>query len=159
MKNTSTSAIYIAIITINLAIFAVKTQNWLNSSETYIIEAKEVAVTPTVVPTATPTPTPVFDNEIEQYIYEVFQEDAERGIKMLRECENGELRADAVNWNGDGTWDYGLWQINEIHGYTQEQLADYQFNTDVAHKIFKSRNNSFYYWTCAGSAGDKSYWE
>ena len=43
---------------------------------------------------------------------------------------------DALNWNGNGTNDFGLFQINSIHGYTHEQLQDYKFNTDIAYKLF-----------------------
>lgn len=106
------------------------------------------------------TPLPARDdNPIENYIHEVFGEDAERGIKMLKECENKSMNPEALNWNGNGTNDFGLWQINSIHGYTHEQLADPNFNTDVAYQIFKSGGESFYFWTCGYIAGDEAFWE
>lgn len=54
------------------------------------------------------------NSEVEEYIYEVFGEDAERGIKMLKECENKSMNPEAVNWNGNGTFDAGTWQINSM---------------------------------------------
>ena len=96
-------------------------------------------------------------NDIEAYIHEVFGEDAEDGIKILKECENKSMKTDAVNWNRNGSWDFGLWQINSVHGYTQEQLSDHRFNTDVAYKIFKNRGWSA--WTCSWVVGVKSFWE
>ena len=119
---------------------------------------------PAHVPTPTPeaTETPQNDPEapsdpVEVYIFHKFGEDAENGIKMLRKCENSTLDPDAINWNKNGTWDYGLWMINEVHGYTQEELSDPYFNTDVAYKIYKQGNNSFYFWTCGHIAGDETY--
>jgi hypothetical protein len=102
-----------------------------------------------------PSPT----NSVEAYIYEVFGKDAERGIKMLKECENKSMNPYAINWNNNGTWDFGTWQINQVHGYTQEELADPYFNTDVAYKIYKGRGNTFSAWTCSYVIGDKSFWQ
>jgi len=125
---------------------------WSNSSETIVMYAKEPPVT---APTASPSvETP------ETYILQVFGEtNGLRAIKMLKECENKFMRTDALNWNGNGTYDYGLFQINSIHGYTKEQLADYKFNTRVAYKLFKASGYSFSQWTCSYVVGDKSFWQ
>lgn len=108
-----------------------------------------------------PEPTPVVEpterDQIIDYIKEVFKEDSEGGLLMLRTCENSKLDPEAINWNGNGTWDYGLWMINEVHGYTREELSDPYFNTDVAYKIYQSGGDSFYYWTCGYVAGDETY--
>jgi hypothetical protein len=104
-----------------------------------------------------PTPTP--SDPVEAYIYQVFGDDAERGIKMLRECENKTMNPEAINWNSNGSSDFGLWQVNSIHGYTHEQLADPYFNTDVAYKIYQRRGNTFSAWTCSYVIGDKSFWQ
>lgn len=131
--------------------------NWSMSEKKVEIYAKEIPVVETIVvaPSAPQAPeTP------ESYILSVFgQEDGARGIKMLKECENKQMRLDAINWNGNGTWDFGLLQINQIHGYTQEQLADYKFNVDVAYKLFKRAGNSFRPWTCSYVIGDRSFWQ
>lgn len=123
---------------------------------------EEVGAIQVVVPTPTPTtpPTPTTQRQdIENYVREVFGDDADRGIKMLEECENRTLGVDRINWNSNGTWDFGLWQINQVHGYTREQLVDYKFNTDVAYKIFTNAGNSFSPWTCAEVAGDVPFWK
>ena len=121
------------------------------------VEAQEV----TPIPTATPTPTPKLTKEeqIIQYVIDVFGKDAERGLNMLLNCENRMLRTDAENWNGNGSWDYGLWQINSIHGYSQKELSDYKFNTHVAFKIYKNAGYSFSPWTCSEQAGDHPFWK
>lgn len=100
----------------------------------------------------------VYDNPIEQYIRLKFGVYAEDGLTMLKTCENKQLNPTAINWNSNGTWDYGLWQINQVHGYTQEQLADYQFNTDVAWKIFERAGYKFTDWTCAYVVGDTPFY-
>jgi hypothetical protein len=122
--------------------------------EPAIVEAKEL-------PEPTPTPTPILSQkeQIIQEINQVFGDDAERGIKMLEECENKTLNPEAINWNRNGTWDFGLWQVNQIHGYSKEQLKDFRFNTKVAYKIFKNAGYSFSPWTCARYAGDKPFWK
>jgi hypothetical protein len=96
---------------------------------------------------------------VEEYIYEIFGDRAEDGIRMLKECENKLMNPEAINWNGNGTYDFGLWQINSIHGYTKEQLKDYKFNTRIAYKIFKNAGYSFSPWTCAEVAGDHPFWK
>jgi len=123
---------------------------------------EKVGAIQVVVPTPTPT-TPSSPTtqrqEIENYVREVFGDDAERGLRMLEECENRTLGVDRINWNSNGTWDFGLWQINQVHGYTREQLADYKFNTDVAYKIFVNAGYSYSAWTCAETAGDVPFWK
>jgi hypothetical protein len=127
---------------------------------------------PSITATPSVSPTPIMaetrtgaggatsnQSEIEAYIHKVFGKDAERGIRMLKKCENGRLNPTAINWNKNGTWDYGLWQINQIHNYTREQLADPFFNTDVAFKIFTSWGNNFSAWSCAEHAGDIPYYK
>lgn len=57
------------------------------------------------------------------------------------------LKANAVNdANTNGTWDAGLWQINEIHGYTQNQLFDPAFSARAAYRIYQGRSNTFNAW-------------
>jgi hypothetical protein len=128
----------------------------------------DVAHTPTPVvkaeavvasPVASPKPLETIETP-ETYIVKVFGEvDGERAIKMLKECENKQMRLDAINWNGNGTNDFGLFQINSLHGYTHDQLKDYKFNTNVAYKIYKNAGYSFSPWTCSYQVGDKSFWQ
>lgn len=99
------------------------------------------------------------DTPEEYIIYKFGEVDGKRGIKMLKECENKDLGLTRINWNGNGTWDFGLWQINQIHGYSQAELSDYRVNTDAAYKIFLKAGKSFSPWTCAELAGDRPFWK
>ena len=120
-----------------------------------VVAQESVTVTATPIPTVKPIPT-----DIRGYIKYKFGEiDGERAIKMLEDCENRDLGLTRINWNGNGSYDYGLFQINSIHGYTKEQLSDSKFNTDVAYKLYKSAGYSFRPWTCAYVIGDEPFWK
>lgn len=41
----------------------------------------------------------------------------------------------SLNQNTNGTWDAGLWQINQIHGYPQSKLFDPAYNARAAKAI------------------------
>lgn len=128
--------------------------NWLNTPETITIQAKSdvLVESPVASPEATTAPIP---DDVEGYIvYKFGEDDGKRAIKMLKECENKQMKLDALNWNGDGTYDFGLFQINSIHGYSKEQLIDFKFNTDIAYEIYKNAGNSFSPWTCSYVVGE-----
>lgn len=123
------------------------------------IEVKASEPTPTIVPTPSSTPF-VVPNTPKEYIRYIFGETAgAKAITMLETCENKQLRTDAVNWNGNGTTDAGLFQVNSIHGYTHEQLFDFKLNTRIAYKIYKNAGYSFSPWTCSYAVGEKSFWQ
>lgn len=46
---------------------------------------------------------------------------------------------DNTGLNKNGSVDYGLFQINSIHGYDKNDLMDPEFNISVAYKIYKSQ--------------------
>lgn len=128
-----------------------------------VLEAKAVEVlhpieTPKeVLQSVEPT---VEDDTPEGYIKTIFgQEEGERLIYMLKTCENKTLKVDATNWNRNGTWDKGLLQINQIHGYTEEQLFDYKFNIRAGYKIYKNAGYSFSPWTCSDVIGEHPFWK
>jgi hypothetical protein len=58
----------------------------------------------------------------------------------ISQAENGTRQCDRVAGpNKNGTYDYGLFMINEVHlkkGYTIAQLKDCNFNIKVAKAIF-----------------------
>jgi surface antigen len=51
------------------------------------------------------------------------------------------FRTDAINHNTNGSTDYGLWQINSIHGYSSSQLMNPLYNAQAAYKISGSGSN------------------
>lgn len=103
---------------------------------------------------------PRVPDDIEGYIkYKFGKVEGEKAIFMLKECENRTLNPKAINWNSNGTWDFGTMQINQIHGYSQEQLSDFKFNIDVAYEIYKRAGYSFSPWTCSYIIGHKSFWQ
>lgn len=92
--------------------------------------------------------TPVFENEIDQYIYEVFGEDYQ-DAKTILSCENKGLNPNAVNHNRNGSIDEGIFQINTIHG--QKDMFDYRKNIDFAYKLMKKGGWS--QWSCSHKIG------
>ena len=69
-------------------------------------------------------------------------------------CESGG-RADATNYNTDGSTDRGLFQINSVHARKVngdlDSLYDPKVNIQVAYQIFKA--SSWDPWVCAGKVG------
>ena len=124
------------------------------------VEIVETLVAPTPEPTpevVEPTPEPKTQRqEIIEYIVEVFEEDAPNAFNVLY-CENKGLRADAVNWNSNDTWDAGIFQINQVHGYTMEEMKDYRKNVDAAYKIFLGRGWSS--WACSERVDITPFWK
>lgn len=70
-----------------------------------------------------------------------------RAWKIVSECENKGLNLEAVNWNSNGTWDAGLFQINQVHGYSMEHLFDVDNNISAAYKIYQASGWSA--WSCS----------
>jgi hypothetical protein len=95
--------------------------------------------------------------QIMAYIVEKFGDRADDAIAMLNKCENNKLDPKATNWNRNGTWDTGIFQINQVHGYSMEEMQNWKKNIDVAHKIYTAHKNTFYAWSCGGVTGDKTY--
>ena len=109
----------------------------------------------------TPTPEPdkcsLIENEIEQYICEVFEEDYEDAMTILS-CENKGLNPLAINdANSNGSIDVGIFQINSIHGFTVEEMQDWKANVDFAHKLFE--RGGWYQWSCSYTLGITPFYE
>lgn len=137
-----------------------------------LVQAQTEMVSPLPVSTPTPKPTPTPEpitiqpvttdtvteqDRIKSYIRQVFGVDAEKAITMIATCENGSFDPKAINWNKNSTWDAGIFQVNEIHGYSMQQMQDWKQNIDAAYKIYKNAGYTFYPWSCAGVVGQASY--
>jgi hypothetical protein len=122
---------------------------------TPVAMASDVVASPVASPSASRE---VSYSPVEEYIRLKFGVWGDKAMTLLTTCENRYLNTTATNWNRNGTWDYGLFQINQVHGYTQEQLADYKFNTDVAWKLFVRAGYKFTDWTCAYAIGETPFY-
>lgn len=94
--------------------------------------------------------------KIIEYIVEVFGENSAEAITIIKKCENSKFNPKATNWNRNGTWDTGIFQINQVHGYTMEEMQDYRKNIDAAKKIFDSRGWTA--WSCSHVVGVKPFY-
>jgi hypothetical protein len=56
-------------------------------------------------------------------------------------------RTDAVNSNRNGSTDYGVWQINTIHGVSQADMFDPVKNAAKAFQIWKAAKNRWTPWS------------
>lgn len=56
-------------------------------------------------------------------------------------AENGTHDTNAAHKNADGSTDYGLWQINSVHGIDPKVLATPQGNAQAAYRISSSGRN------------------
>jgi len=75
------------------------------------------------------------DTGIEERICKVFGEDCEIMIAIAT-AESG-LNPKAINnKNTNGTTDAGLFQINDIHGYSVEDRLDVDKNISMAKKVY-----------------------
>lgn len=95
--------------------------------------------------------------QIMNYIVEVFGDDSADAITIINKCENHSFDPKAQNWNSNGSVDTGIFMVNSIHGYTEEQLKDWKFNIDVAKKIYD--NGGWKQWACSHVIGVKSFWQ
>jgi hypothetical protein len=65
-------------------------------------------------------------------------------------AENGRHDTNATNHNADGSTDYGLWQINSVHGIDPKTLFDPQGNAKAAYSI-SSQGRNWQPWTTYNS--------
>lgn len=67
----------------------------------------------------------------------------------------GRAHINNAGLNKDGSVDYGLWQINSIHGYNPQKLYDPKFNAKAAVSIYKSQGPKA--WATYNPAVDRKY--
>lgn len=105
------------------------------------------------------------ENPIHEEINKVFGDHAEQAFKCL-ESENRNLNPKAINWNNNGTFDVGIFQVNQIHcggrlkhkNFNADECREYlenpYNNIQVAYSIFSQRGwNAWYGSTC------RPYWK
>jgi len=76
---------------------------------------------------------------IERMICDKFGDDCLLALAVSH-AENGTRQCDRFNQNTNGTRDWGIFQINEVHlkkGYTIADLTDCQKNIDIAFEIYR----------------------
>lgn len=80
------------------------------------------------------------DNEIEKMLCDQKYEWNCELMSAIAMAESGQ-KCDALNTtlNRNGTWDAGLLMVNEVHGYSQEEMLGCQANIEAAYKIWKSQ--------------------
>ena len=60
-------------------------------------------------------------------------------LAIMRAESGCNPRSDNSGLNTNGTYDYGLFQINSVHGYSRNVLANPAKNTEIAFKIWQSQ--------------------
>lgn len=79
--------------------------------------------------------TPPKPMTIEEKIRAKFPEDPDYAVKIAK-CESS-MNPKAINTkNRNGSVDYGLFQINSVHGYTANYLLDADNNLRIARELF-----------------------
>lgn len=73
--------------------------------------------------------------DIEQMILAEFGEDGRLMVAIAKAESGQDLNPKAYNENRNGTWDVGVFQINQIHGYDKKWLEDPVNNIAAAKKI------------------------
>lgn len=96
-------------------------------------------------------------SHIVDLIIQYFGDEAQNALKIVGTCENGKWNPTAVNHNRNGSWDAGIFQINSVHGYSQEYLFNPENNIKAAKKIFNGRGWTS--WACSEVLGIKPFWK
>lgn len=137
--NLRTKLIIILILSLALAYLLTHTlrAEASSTSRPQIPEAGQSADLAPVLPSPQPSVPPSIE-EITSHIRQVFGKQADNAIAVSR-CESG-LRYDATNRNTNGTGDFGLFQINDVHVRTfgDEFKRSWTENVRVAKALFNS---------------------
>ena len=97
--------------------------------------------------------------KILSYIVDKFQDDAANAITLVRTCENSTFDQKRFNVNKNGTKDWGIFQVNDVHSkrYGEAFKTSWKANVDVAYEIYKSAGKKFTPWTCAPIINQANY--
>src|SRR4051794_38430507 len=75
--------------------------------------------------------------------------------KLAVRESGGRAHINNAGLNKNGSVDYGLWQINSIHGYNPQKLYDPLYNAKAAVAVYKSQGPKA--WSTYNSSIDKKY--
>lgn len=85
------------------------------------------------------------DMTTEEYICYVFGKDCTLAL-AVSQAENGTRQCDRYNQNTNGTRDWGIFQVNEVHlkkpGWSLSDLTDCKKNVDRAFEIYEAQGFS-----------------
>lgn len=82
-------------------------------------------------------PAYVSNNSIEQEIADVFGSESRLALAVAK--AESSLNPMAVNRNRNGSKDIGIFQINDRHGWSDEELFDWRTNIRIAKELRDSR--------------------
>lgn len=117
---------------------------------------------PDIVSAVEPTPAPKSEKQqILEYIVEKFGDDAANAITLIRKCENSTFDQTRTNHNRNGSIDYGVFQVNDIHEsrFGDDFKTDWKANIDAAYEIYKSAGYKFTPWACADVINQTPFWK
>ena len=80
---------------------------------------------------------PTYSSNIETEIADVFGTECRIALAVAK-AESG-LNPKAINRNGDGSKDVGIFQINDKHGWSDEERLDWKTNIRLAKELRDSR--------------------
>lgn len=97
----------------------------------------------------------------QQYACMKFGSDCRAALAIQR-AENPQGKCEVYHYNGDGTLDWGYFQINTVHlrrpGLNLRDLLDCKANIDFAYQLFKEKR-SFTAWSTYNSGKYRQFME
>lgn len=93
------------------------------------------------------------DGSVEQEIANIFGYEYRTALAVAK--AESELNPNAMNINRDGSRDIGIFQINERHGWSAEELFDWRRNIAIA-KFLRDRNG-WGEWTAYNNGAYRKY--
>jgi Transglycosylase SLT domain len=77
------------------------------------------------------------DNEISAYIDQVFGRDSDIAKRVVQ--AESSWNPNAIHHNTNGTYDFCLFQINSVHGYSKDYLSNFRNCVDAAYRLFRAQ--------------------